>query len=260
MSQADVFTSEEGLAKGPLEDSARAALRGLCADLSGALGGSLRAIVLHGSAAREDYIPGRSDVNVLVVVDEVTLDACDSALAPWRVAQRDAPVVIELMTTRDLERSTDVFPLRFLNMQRGHSTLWGEDVLSELDIRWDHLRLRVEQLIKELLFELRETYMRHASRPELLGGALSRAYGSYLLGVGALLYLRDGEWWLSGKEKIAEVAARELELDAKLLGKLLELHRGDLDPSPGQVRSLYESFMALVELTADAVDRLEEQE
>jgi predicted nucleotidyltransferase len=260
MSQGDVFTSEDGLAAGPLEEKTRAALRGLCADLSRELGKKLEAVVLHGSAARGDYIPGRSDVNVLVVVDAVTLEACDAALAPWRMSQRDAPIVVDLMTTTDLERSTDVFPLRFLNMQRGHTVLWGEDVLGGLDIQWDHLRLRVEQVIKVLLFDLRETYMRHASRPEVLGGALSRAFGSYLIAVGALLFLKDGDWWLSGKEKIAEVAARELDLDEPLMEKLLELHRGELEPTPAQVRSLYESFMALVEVTADVVDQLEEQE
>src|SRR5215217_8077712 len=71
--------------------SAEAALRfaqtlaGACA---GALGKTVAGVILHGSLTLDDYIPGRSDLDLLVVIDDPLGDARLAALAEAMASRR----------------------------------------------------------------------------------------------------------------------------------------------------------------------------
>jgi hypothetical protein len=56
----------------PAATSAEAALRfakELAHACAGALGEAVTGVILHGSLTLDDYVPGRSDVDLLVVID-----------------------------------------------------------------------------------------------------------------------------------------------------------------------------------------------
>lgn len=220
------------------------------------LGSSLESILLYGSAARGDYSPAHSDVNIMLVVDEVSVELCDKLLPALRLAQREATFELFMVTHKELERSADVFPLKFLDIQRHHRVLYGQDPMEGIFIAWDHLRLRVEQQIKALMFELRAQYLLHAKRPEQLHRVLTQSVGGFLIGLGALLYLRDPQWWITGKEHISEQAQAQLGFDGPLMQQLMALHRGQVNLTTEQLRALYDHFMALVDEAAQLVDAL----
>jgi predicted nucleotidyltransferase len=239
----------------------RQQLATFCKALHEALGQELVAVALYGSAARGDWEQDSSDVNVLVVLHTAKLKQLDQLIEPLDVAQRAGAVRLLVVTKRDLERSSDVFPLRFLEMQRTHVLLWGEeDPLEAVDIAWDELRLDVEQAIKSLLWKLRQRYILDAHRPERLGEALIKGISSFWVSMGALMFLEDGQWWVSGKEKIAQAMVRELEVDEQLIEKLEALRRGQLEPTPEQTRTLFDHFVRLVELAAERADALQRGE
>jgi hypothetical protein len=56
---------------------------------AGALGGAVAGVILHGSLTLGDYIPGRSDVDLLVVIDDPLTDAQLDALTAAVATQRD---------------------------------------------------------------------------------------------------------------------------------------------------------------------------
>jgi predicted nucleotidyltransferase len=239
----------------------RERLMAFCGSLHEALGRELAAVVLYGSAARGDWDARTSDINVMVVLHHAKLPQLSAIIAPLDVAQRAGAVRPMVVTLRDLERSSDVFPLRFLEIQRAHVMLWGEeDPLDAVDIAWDELRLDVEQAIKNLLWKLRQRYLLDAHRPERLGAALIKGIDTFWLSMGALMFLEDGQWWVSGKEKIAQAMVRELEVDQQLIEKLEALRRGQLEPTPEQTRTLFDHFLRLVELAADRADAMQRQE
>jgi hypothetical protein len=61
-----------------------------------------------------------------------------------------------MITTPDEVRAAaDVFPVRFLAIQREHEVLLGRSPLDGISIRRDHLRLRVEQELRNLSLRLR---------------------------------------------------------------------------------------------------------
>ena len=231
----------------------------LCERVQLALGEDFVGALLYGSAAREDWVEGLSDINLMIISQRADLPRCAAITAPLRRAQRDIPVHAELITPRDLERSADVFPLKFLDIQRTHHLLAGRDPLADVEIAWDHLRLRVEQQLKSVMFSLRQDYLVYERQPEQLIRTIRRELGAFLMGLGALGFLSDGQWWLSGKEAIAESAVQNFGVEPWLMADLLAIRARKLQPDPERLQQIYAAFMHAAEHLADVVDRLDDE-
>jgi hypothetical protein len=79
-----------------------------------ALGEAVAGVILHGSLTLDDYLPGRSDVDLLVVVDdpltEAQLDALAEAVAGHR-SRAPGPVDLRLVTRQVAASPTPAPPL-----------------------------------------------------------------------------------------------------------------------------------------------------
>ncbi len=233
----------------------RKGLDRFCDDMRKTLEDQLVTVAVYGGLAKGEYDPASSDVNVLVVLKEVTLDALDKAAPHVRQGSRDFRLEVMLLSENDLRHSTDVFPIKFVDMQRHHRVLFGKDALSDLTIHPDHLRLRCEQEIKNLLLRLHKLYLHRAHHSDLIEGTLTSGISSYLMSVSALLSLKTGDA-PSGKHAIAEAAIQELQLDGKLIHDLLALKSGEYEPDAATLKQLYGGFLTTVRKTAEIVDRL----
>ena len=233
----------------------REGLERFCNQMRDSLGEQLVSVILYGGLAKGEYAPTSSDVNVMLVVNDVTVEELDKAASPVRQGMRDFGLTVMVMSENGLRRSTDVFPIKFMDMQRHHRVLWGKDVLADLPIANDHLRLRCEQEIKNLLLRLRQFYLQRRHRTELIESTLNRAVSSFLTSLNVLVLLKTGHA-PTGKSAIAEAAGRELEVDEKPLQEVLGLKSGKYRPDSADLNRLYNEFMATVQKAADIVDRL----
>lgn len=124
----------------------------LVEELKNCLGGNLKAAYLYGSSVLKEGIPGASDENILLVVDDVSLRLLKT-MAPvvktWMKRGNPVPMIFSLSM---MERATDVFPIEFLDIRARHRLLWGDDILKKLDIRLNHFRHQLE-------FELRGKFL-----------------------------------------------------------------------------------------------------
>jgi hypothetical protein len=191
----------------------------------------------------------------MVVLKEVTIEALDNMVAPVQQGMRDLRLAVMVLSENNLHRSTPVFPSKFLDMQQQHHVLWGKEVLTALPISQEHLRLRCEQEIKNLLLRLRQSYLQHVHRSELLEGTLVRAISSFLSSLRGVLMLQAG-YAPTGKGAIAAAAARHLGLDDKPPQDVLTLKSGQYTPDATALKRLYNAFMGTVQHAADMVDRL----
>jgi len=232
----------------------RDGLTRLCNQLQQALGERLVSVILHGGLARGEYAPQSSDVNVMLVLQQATVEELDQAISPVQQCMRDLRLAVMVVTEDGLLRSTDVFPIKFLDMQKHHRVLVGKDVLTDLAITNAHLRLRCEQEIKNLLYRLRHFYLQRGSRPELVEATLGTAVSAFLKSLSALLTLKIGHA-PTAKSAIAEAVVRELDLDGRPLHDALALKSGTYKPDSAELRDLYGRFMATVQKAADIVDR-----
>ncbi|HEX3627151.1 MAG TPA: hypothetical protein VH280_17220 [Verrucomicrobiae bacterium] len=220
-----------------------------CSDFAGALDGSLQAVVLFGGLAKDEFVPEQSDVNVLIVFRSVDAAVLDRAAPFVRQGRLEFGLSAMLMTDADLRDSADIFPIKFLDMQRSHKVLWGEDPFAKVTVTRDNLRLRCEQELRNLSLRLRQSYIQRMDRPELLQAALNRAISSLLVNIGVLLELKTGKPVETKQEALARTA--QLEIPIEPVRQAWALKCGEIKPEPDVLRKLFASFMQAVEQTAN---------
>ncbi len=127
-----------------------------------------------GSAAVPDYNEKISDINSVVVLHNMDLQFI-RFLAPLgekygkkRIA---APLV---MTPEYINRSLDAFPVEFLDFKLVHKTVYGHDLLQDLQITMPNLRLQCEREIKTKLIGLRQGYLSSLGKKKLVAAVLVR--------------------------------------------------------------------------------------
>lgn len=108
-----------------------------------------------GSVVAGDWVPGRSDVNSVVVAEPLDGAVLDALQPVVRAFAPDGFAVPLLVDPEFLARARDVFPMELDDVRRDHRLLAGRDVLSALAIERAALRRQCEQEARARLLRLR---------------------------------------------------------------------------------------------------------
>jgi hypothetical protein len=128
----------------------------LVSQLEKVYGAELRTVVLYGSAAAGEHIPKRSDYNVLVIVDELTMQhmRAEAAVArAWGESGNPPPLTLTLAEWRS---SADIFPMEYADILERHRVLHGTPPFDGIAVDREHLRLQVEHEAMGKLLKLRQ--------------------------------------------------------------------------------------------------------
>ena len=139
----------------PAKPDAEKALADLVKQLERVWERGLSAVVLYGSGAGGEHIAGRSDYNVLVLVDSVPLErlrAAEAALRDWRSAGHSAP---QIMTVEEWRTGADAFPMEYADILARHRVLTGDPPFTGVAVRASDLRLQLEHGARSTLQRLR---------------------------------------------------------------------------------------------------------
>ena len=224
-------------------------------ELEGVFDTDLVSVVLYGSAARGEYRPGVSDLNVLVLLREVSPAALRAAgeLARAWVAEGNAPPL--MLSALEWRRSTDVWAIEVADIRDAHLTLVGDDPFTGVVIRTEDLRLQCERELKGKQIQLRERYLLFAGQPEELGELLVRSFSTFLVLFRTVLRLSGGPG-----ERDAEAVVRQV---AQKVGfdpaPMLEIHRaraGGHKLRPQADSPLAVGYLDAVSRVVEHVDRL----
>jgi hypothetical protein len=228
-------------------------LEKLTDELKQACGTNLKSVILYGSAAAGDHAGKRSDYNVLVVTEGLgrnELLAFSKTAKAWAKAGNPAPL---LLTMARLNKSTDVFPVELLDIKECHKILYGDDVVSGLDIRTDNLRLQIEHELRGNLIQLRQQYLLAAGSAKEVCNLMVRSLSSFLVLFRASLRLfADSvpQKKFQALEKLNETVPVPLDV----FRKVQELKDGSLKPKAVDAETLFEEYIQTIECVTDAVD------
>lgn len=152
-------------------------LEELVAQLQKVYGSQLRAVVLYGSAAAGEHIPKRSDYNVLVLVDELTMDHLKTGAAVARAWGEDGNPPPLTLTTDEWRGSSDIFPMEYADILERHRVLYGKPPFDEIEVERRHLRLQLEHESMGKLLKLRQGVLASGgdgrAQTDLLAASLS---------------------------------------------------------------------------------------
>ena len=192
-----------------------------------ACGDDLAAVVLYGSAARDDFHEQYSDVNLLVVLHAMKPEiypGLTGVLTWWSHEEKLRPPTI--MTLQELRESADVFAIEMLDIQGTHKVLHGEDVLAGIEVPMNLHRVEVEHDLRTTLLRLRNHLLLTNDGDDELKAVMAKSVTSVLtLFRHALIALGDNP--PHGKAQGAGACRRGVSVSmSKPLRAVLELRSG----------------------------------
>ncbi|HSL69384.1 MAG TPA: hypothetical protein VK864_04040, partial [Longimicrobiales bacterium] len=153
------------------------------------LGPRLQCGLLYGSYARREAIPGVSDVNVMLLLDNIdpaTLAAVAPVVRRWVDSRQTPPLILEREQWR---RATDVFAIELSDMRDSHELLYGQDFAAGEVISLNDLRNQAERELRGKLLQLQTGMLVGSGSGDSLGELLKRALPSFTTYLRAVLRL-----------------------------------------------------------------------
>ena len=223
--------------------------------LFAALGDNLQSITVVGSSLTDDFRPGQSDINTVLVLGGQTpasLNAVASLAKPMGRKKISPPL---LMTQSYIERSRDVFGVEFLDFQLAHETIMGDDPFASLEFDKKDVRLQCERELKAMLIRLRQGYIASAANKKLVRDILiSTAKGMAPL-LRAMLWLKDTDRSAQAEPTFVK-ATEEFSIDTNPLTSAMKCRHEKIRLNENEMENAFESVYRLVEQLSDIVDKL----
>ena len=222
-------------------------------DYKKVFGDDLVSIILYGSAAGQDYRPGKSDINFMIVLSDQGIEQLDRAfemIKKWRKRGLAIPL---FLTETYVETSMDVYPIEYLNFQRNYSLVYGRDILQDLSFSAEFLRLQCEREIKGKLLLLREAFLETAGKGKALKEVVSQSLPAFIAIFKALLYLEGKEIPARNRE-IVWATSEAFALDVKVFEKLLDLKEEKYKPEDKDIKDLFKAYLSEVRKLSKNVD------
>ncbi len=159
-------------------------------DYQALYGDDLVSIILYGSATGKDFQPGKSDINLMIVLTEKGIEQLDRAFAlvgKWRKKGVAVPL---FLTENYVTTSLDVFPIEYLNFQNNHVHVFGKEILKDLEFSPEFVRLQCEREIKGKLLLSRGAFVETEGKGKALKRLIKDALPALIAIFKALLHLK----------------------------------------------------------------------
>ncbi|MEK6761216.1 MAG: hypothetical protein AABY96_00755 [Nitrospirota bacterium] len=228
-------------------------------EVKAAFGDQLEGLLLYGSAVRGEFLQGRSNLNILLLVssyDSAVLKQYSLLHVRWSKEQIVVPL---FLTEEELRMSAAVFPLEFLEIQEQHRVLDGRDPFIGFHVKTDRLKEAVVQGLTSHIVRLRQRYVEGGGGDDATTILLTLSIAStipLLRGVRRLL----GRAPLSHSEAVISDVGEQLKLDLQGLLDVWLLKRGQISPGPHEMSRLFDRYLQTAVLVTRAVEQLPQLE
>jgi predicted nucleotidyltransferase len=167
----------------------------------------LKSVVLFGSLARGEAIPGVSDLNLLVLLDSLatpTLMRAAPVLQQWIYQGNTPPYVYSWNEWQGMQSG---FAIEIADMHDARELLWGIDPIAVDSISHANLRMQTDREIRDTLLHLRLRLMVAVSGPADIGALLLSGFPSFAAYMRSALRLTGESPGLSTRPVVERVAA-----------------------------------------------------
>jgi len=200
---------------------------------------TLESVILFGSAA-EGRLRSTSDVNLLVIASEWTLEQLDAVRLTLRSGSEAAGLTVMFLKSAEVAAAVESFAVKFADIKARHRVLFGRSPFDSLQITRDSALRRVQQVLLNLELRLRERYVVEGDHEERLEQLIADATGPLRASAATLVNLQDGRT-LAPKAALEELfASRQPTLQA-----LSVVHRGEHLPA-GAARRLFADVLVVI--------------
>lgn len=238
-----------------LPDETQKLLHAYVKDVKALFGEQLEGVLLYGSAVRGEFLVGRSNLNLLLLVssyDQAVLKKYGALHRRWSKEHILAPL---FLTEEELRSSAPVFPLEYLEIQEQHRVLGGRDPFVGFRVDTARLAAEVRQGFMASLFRLRQRYVEGNATDDAALVLMS-------LSITGLLPLLRGIQRIQGRstvyqsDALIKEVAEHLGLDLQGMQDALLLKRGQISPGHKEIPRLFERYLQAVTTLTNKVAEL----
>ncbi|VVB86180.1 Uncharacterised protein [uncultured archaeon] len=127
-----------------------------------------------------------------------------------------------LFTEEEIIRGADVFPVEFLNIRHDYKIHHGVDILKDIKISKQNLRLQLEFEFRSKLIHLRSEYL--FSKDRELESLILSAVPALAPIMGGLVYLKDLKH--SGTREMFDIVSSGYGIDVSILKEIHDISQG----------------------------------
>jgi predicted nucleotidyltransferase len=214
---------------------------------------NIHSIHIVGSAVTEDFKEKTSDINSVFVLKKMDLKFIE-LLAPLGKRYKKKGIAAPLiMTPEYINNSLDVFPIEFLDFKNIHETVYGEDILNDIDIKMDDLRYQCEREVKSKLIGLRQGYISSQGDKKLLVERFSASINGYMPLFRAIIFLMGKQVPIK-KYDVISILAFATGVNTDIFKKVLNIKKGTLKPKTDEIDTVFEEYYEATEKIGHLID------
>ncbi|GIW52600.1 MAG: hypothetical protein KatS3mg081_1955 [Gemmatimonadales bacterium] len=224
-------------------------------EVSRASGDNLVSLILYGSAARGDFDPERSDLNLLMILREVTpatLRPLGDAVRNWVRRGQPPPWIF---SEAGFRASADVFPMEIEDMKEAHRVLRGSSPFGDIKVERTHLRAQLEREARQKLLQLRAHYAATEADGKALSRLVESSFRSFLVVFRALVRVA-GEAPPRTPEALVQSASVIAGLDLEAFRWALDRNAGKKVAPLGPYDPIAARYLEAIEQLVLHIDRL----
>ena len=230
-------------------------LQGLAKEAAALCGENLVSFYLYGSAAGKGYIPGRSNLNTLILLKDINAEAL-KGLAQIYKKSREAGFVAPLILSPDyIKSSIDVFPIEFLDIKENSILLAGEDILKNISINLSHLREECEREIKGQLVRMRSSFIEVEGDKKRMEALIINAISNIIFPLKNILRL-SGQEMPDENEAIIKACCKALNADDKPLLDAWTMKKEEKKASIEGLSTLISEYLNTINDVSKKIDLL----
>jgi predicted nucleotidyltransferase len=216
-------------------------------------GVSLKSAVLYGSAATRDYNPNRSDINVFLVFDKVSLELLKSLRGVFTKhfkQMKSNPVVLD---AEYIAGSTDVFPMEFLEWKENSMVFYGEDPLEHIEISSENLRLSIEANLRGKRLRLIQSFFEFDPKKKQFQPFLLSTLPNFLVVSRNILRLL-GVAVSSDRASMLDVLERKSGVELKAFKRLAVIKADNVKLGQDALETMFKQFLGEIDALIVFID------
>ena len=218
---------------------------------------NIHSITLTGSALTDDFVPGKSDINSVVVLAEMDLKFLELLSALGKKYQKKRIAAPLIMTPEYIMNSLDVFPIEFLNIKLLHKTLFGENLFQDLKINRVDLRLQCERELKVRLIGLRQGYISCLGNSKMLMEMFIDSFSGYVPLFKGIILLLGKKPPVTSQDAIA-VLEEVSGVNTRVFDTILTQKKQKTKLMMGQLNTIFQDYYAAIEKLGDITDGIKD--
>ena len=238
-----------------LNHTASERIRPFLQEILGKFTAKIHSIQITGTAITDDYDLKMSDVNSIFVLKEMDLKFLEF-LAPMGKKYGKHKVAAPLIMTPDyISSSLDVFPVEFMNFKLIHETVFGDDILSDIEINMADLRHQCERELKIKLIWLRQGYISSAGNRKILTEGFVNSISGYIPLFRGIIQLLGKEPPLKQGDVISALS-EAAGLDTGAFARVLKEKHQKGRLSIEELNTIFEDYYTATEKLGRIVDEI----